>query len=106
MEPIQITGETLFWIIRNTKSNPNFLTYPVSQQLFQRKLKVFNSSEKSQPKLYIAHSNTGAGIITVCLGSFERDNPQSALFQIPANISGSSQYNHISYVSHFPKTHY
>jgi len=98
--------QTLLWIIRNPKSNPYFLKCPVSQQLFQRKLKVFNNSEKSRPKLYRAHSNTGAGIITLCLRSFERDNPRHRLFQIPANISGSSQYNHISYVSHFPKMQY
>lgn len=90
-------------MIRNPKSNNNFLRCSVSEQLFQRRLKVFNSLEKSQPKLYRAHSSTGTGIITLLLKSFERDNPQHRLFQIPANISDSSPYTHTSYISHFPK---
>lgn len=90
-------------MMRNPKSNTNFLRCSVSEQLFQRMLKVFNSLEKPQIKLCRAHSNTGTGIITLFLKSFERYNPQHRLFQIPANISGSNPNSPTSYINHFPK---
>lgn len=66
-------------------------------------MKVFNRPETSQTKLCRAYSNTGTAITTLFLKGFERDNPQNRLFQIPANISGSSPNNPTSYISHFLK---